>query len=247
MPISLVPHVDYAQFQGSTLVLPIVSVGNVAQLASDLIIASLSLSRVDILDPSCLIPVAGPREDGKRGVTTPIEVYGNAGGKLFVIQQRSPAVSAMKDRFTSQLGAFIKAAGFANVLLLTGVDVMARQDRHMSSPLYHFAATARSTPFEDRLTLTTPAYLKSPTPTLPPVPGSGLARRLLDVLNKEDLEGTAVGVLLQFVMEGDNRGDAKFLAEFATKVADVAVTEWKEPPSWRIGLFGTPQEQTLYG
>jgi len=52
---------------------PVVSVANVAQLAADLLIASLSLDRVGIFDPRNLIPVVGAREDGLPGVTTPLE------------------------------------------------------------------------------------------------------------------------------------------------------------------------------
>jgi hypothetical protein len=52
---------------------PVVSVGNVAQLAADLLIASLKLDRVGIFDPKYLVPVVGAREDGTAGLTTPIE------------------------------------------------------------------------------------------------------------------------------------------------------------------------------
>lgn len=49
------------------------SVGNVAQLAADLLIASLKLDRVGVFDPRHLVPVVGAREDGAAGLTTPIE------------------------------------------------------------------------------------------------------------------------------------------------------------------------------
>ena len=49
------------------------SVGNVAQLAADLLIASLKLDRVGVFDPQYLVPVVGAREDGTAGLTTPIE------------------------------------------------------------------------------------------------------------------------------------------------------------------------------
>lgn len=52
---------------------PVVSVANVAQLAADLLIASLSLHRVGIFDPRSLVPVVGAREDDLPGVTTPLE------------------------------------------------------------------------------------------------------------------------------------------------------------------------------
>lgn len=50
-----------------------VSTANVAQLAVDLMIATLSLVRVAVLDSRCCVPVVGAREDGLNGITTPIE------------------------------------------------------------------------------------------------------------------------------------------------------------------------------
>lgn len=52
---------------------PIVSTANVAQLAVDLLISSLSLQRMAVIDPAYFIPVVGPRDDGHIGITTPLE------------------------------------------------------------------------------------------------------------------------------------------------------------------------------
>lgn len=52
---------------------PIVSTGNVAQLAIDLMISTLGLKRVGILDSRDLVPTVGGREDGEEGITTPLE------------------------------------------------------------------------------------------------------------------------------------------------------------------------------
>lgn len=88
------------------------SVANVAQLAVDLLIATLNLKRIGIFDARDLIPVVGGREEGEEGVTTPLErellensprtsspiyhssliVYGKEGLNVVVIQQRSPAL-----------------------------------------------------------------------------------------------------------------------------------------------------------
>ena len=50
-----------------------VSTANVAQLAVDLMIATLSLVRVAVLDSRYCVPVVGAREDSLNGITTPIE------------------------------------------------------------------------------------------------------------------------------------------------------------------------------
>lgn len=50
-------------------------------------------------------------------------------------------------------------------------------------------------------------------------------------------------------MEGDNRADANLLAGVIAKVLslDSQIQEWRQPGSWKEGLFGAPHDQTLYG
>ncbi|KAL1742483.1 PAC2 family-domain-containing protein [Schizophyllum fasciatum] len=82
---------------------------------------------------------------------------------------------------------------------------------------------------------------------LPFIPGGGLTRRLLGSLPPGWPVPTAA--LLHFVLEGDNRGDAQLLAAVVARVVgvDAGAKGWRQPPSWGMGLFGTPQDQTLYG
>ena len=49
------------------------SAANVAQLAVDLLITSLSLRSIGLFDSRDLVPVVGGREDGEEGVSTPLE------------------------------------------------------------------------------------------------------------------------------------------------------------------------------
>ncbi|KAG2361398.1 hypothetical protein BDR07DRAFT_51914 [Suillus spraguei] len=59
--------------KGKVLVVPIVSVANIAQIAADLLIAALSLHRVGIFDTRNSVPVVGACEDDLPGITTPLE------------------------------------------------------------------------------------------------------------------------------------------------------------------------------
>ena|SRR5229473_4044360 len=52
---------------------PVVSTANIAQLAVDLLIASLSLRVIGVFDSRDLVPVVGGREDEEEGITTPLE------------------------------------------------------------------------------------------------------------------------------------------------------------------------------
>lgn len=81
---------------------------------------------------------------------------------------------------------------------------------------------------------------------IPFIPGGGLTRRILATSHSFNIP---VAALLQFVVEGDNRGDAHLLAAVTTKIlgVDGGITQWRQPLSWQQGLFGTPHDQTLYG
>lgn len=80
---------------------------------------------------------------------------------------------------------------------------------------------------------------------VPFIPGGGLTRRLISSIP----EGWSIPTasLLQFVMEGDNRVDARLFAAVIAKAVGHERSQWRQPSSWKAGLFGAPHDQTLYG
>jgi proteasome assembly chaperone 2 len=80
---------------------------------------------------------------------------------------------------------------------------------------------------------------------VPFIPGGGLTRRIVTSIPRG--WATPIASLLQFVIEGDNGSDAKFLASVVSKALDLGVTQWHTPSAWDVGLFGSPHEQDLYG
>jgi proteasome assembly chaperone 2 len=96
-----------------------------------------------------------------------------------------------------------------------------------------------------------PTYI-SPSPKpgpVPFIPGGGLTRRILSSAGAQWPVPTVA--VLQFVMEGDNREDARLMATVVARVLGLVEhlppNGWKEPPSWGQGLFGTNHDSTLYG
>ncbi|KAG8995012.1 hypothetical protein FRB90_000288 [Tulasnella sp. 427] len=84
---------------------------------------------------------------------------------------------------------------------------------------------------------------------LPVIPGSGVTRRLVSSLPPEF---PSTGVILEYVLEGDNRADAAILASALArslqKELGISGEEpWIEPPSWQEGLFGAALDQSLFG
>ncbi|TDL26228.1 hypothetical protein BD410DRAFT_784296 [Rickenella mellea] len=245
--------------QSKTLIVPVVSVANVSQLAADLLIATLDLQQIGVFDARDLIPVVGARENGENGITTPLELYGKEHLDFVVIQQRSPALKARKESFITSIMEFAKEFKFGAVLLVSGVDLSNRTDAQMHTPTYaiipHGSPSLDSTALSGIKDLpiytspTTQASQALPTPStdVPFIPGGGLSRRFLSSLPTQWSIPSAC--ILQFVMEGDNRADAALLADAISRTLKIneKVAEWRQPKSWREGLFGTPHDQTLFG
>lgn len=100
---------------------PVVSTANIAQLAVDLLIASLSLRVIGVFDSRDLVPIVGGREDDAEGISTPLEcellahpsskrttkrfptVFGSEGCDIVVIQQRSPVLVVRLSHVASKL------------------------------------------------------------------------------------------------------------------------------------------------
>ncbi|KAJ7647118.1 PAC2 family-domain-containing protein [Roridomyces roridus] len=248
------------QLTGKTLIVPVVSTANVSQLAADLLVATLSLESIGIFDSSFLVPVVGSREEGV-GVCTSLELYGKDGLDVVIVQQRSPALKSQKHEFISALLEFIETSGVAAVLFLSGVDLSNRTDSQMITPTYHIhppnATSLATSPLARLSELPIPEYSspvpqyplhssEQPEPDVPFIPGGSLTRRILQTLGGSK-NSVPTAAILQFVLEGDNRADAALLASAVVAVLGLNVTGFKEPRSWKQGLFGAPPDQTLYG
>lgn len=142
-PSSRVP-----EFKSSTLIFPSISIGNVPQLAIDLLITTLKIPLVGYLPSPYLVPCAGTREDptdtGRGGISCPLEgvcvcreaadiVYFDAEQKLTIIQQRSPFISHLaKTPFVRDLWAFISCYTFSKVIMLASSDAARRTDQQIT-------------------------------------------------------------------------------------------------------------------
>ncbi|KAI8447987.1 hypothetical protein BY996DRAFT_4592122 [Phakopsora pachyrhizi] len=155
---------DSQSFKGSTLIFPVVSIGNVPQLVVDLLIFGClkddrvglgPIQRVGTLDPVDHIPVVSLRDkrfhihsqkdrqiehqDGL--ISDPIEVYQTSDRLYTIVQQRSPVIRALKESHIEKLKRWIICSRFSSILLLVSVDSATRSDAQLvegsSSPFYH--------------------------------------------------------------------------------------------------------------
>lgn len=122
----------------STLILPALSIGNVGQLAVDLLVASTKAERIGYLDDPNVLPCVGndaytPTPQGD--LALPLEAYESPSNALTFIQQRSPVVKGMMVDFAKNLADFAVASGKKHIIILSSLDFGRWQTIDMSSGL----------------------------------------------------------------------------------------------------------------
>uniref|UniRef100_A0A1A8H2V6 Proteasome assembly chaperone 2 n=1 Tax=Nothobranchius korthausae TaxID=1143690 RepID=A0A1A8H2V6_9TELE len=251
-------------FKGFTLVMPAVAVGNVGQLAVDLIISTLNLSRVGYLHTDCLIPMAGNnpysscKEDAE-GLHCPAEVFTAAERKLAVLQIRVPIIQKKSKKFCQMLVSWIKSSGFSRTVVLSSSHAYQRDDQQLhGTPLRYLATPSLLKVSVDTLKELgwremeqVPAFPGLKDADAEPrlyIPGGGITKGLYsDSCLAEDLP---LAVLLLFCSEGDNIPDAFALVNHLNDWLHLLDTpgsecKWKIPTSWSL-LFGSGVPPALF-
>lgn len=251
-------------FKDFTLVMPAVAVGNVGQLAVDLIVSTLNMSRAGHIHTDCLIPMAGNnpyatcKEDAEE-LHTPAEVYTAAELKLAVLQIRAPIIQTKAKRFRQLLVSWIKSSGFSRTVVLSSSHAYQRDDQQLQGTPLRFLAT--------------PSLLKGSADALKElgwkemervaafpgmtdanmeprlcIPGGGISKGLYTDSCTADLP---LAVLLLFCSEGDNIPDAFALVNHLNDWLHLLDThspepnKWKIPTSWSL-LFGSGIPPALF-
>ncbi|XP_037119331.1 proteasome assembly chaperone 2 [Syngnathus acus] len=251
-------------FKDSTLVLPAVAVGNVGQLAVDLLISTLNLTRVGFLHTDCLIPMAGnnPYATGKDDADelhTAAEVFAAPELKLAVLQIRAPIVKRKSRCFRQLLLSWIKASGFSRTVVLSSSHAYQRDDQQLQGTPLRYLVTPSlqkciGDAFKDlgwiemeRMPIC-PGRLdaEAEEPRLY-VPGGGITKGLYIDSCTEDVP---LAVLLIFCSEGDNVPDALALVNHMDDWLHLLDNpnrepKWKIPTSWNL-LFGSGIPPALF-
>ncbi|GMN37497.1 hypothetical protein TIFTF001_006857 [Ficus carica] len=120
----------------STLVLPALSIGNVGQLAVDLLVSTMRAERIGYLDTPFVLPCVGndayvPTPPGH--LALPLEAYESPSNPLTLLQQRSPVVKGRMIEFAKNLADFAVSSGKKHVVLLSSLDFGRWQRIDMSS------------------------------------------------------------------------------------------------------------------
>jgi len=240
---------------GFTLLLPSVSVGNVGQLAIDVVLATLKPTLItQILHPS-LIPCAGadPLNVGSPILTTAMQLYIHPESKLAVFQIRSGLLPGKGGAFLTDLLEWAKEVKITRLVCLSSSHAHERSDVQLrGSPLRFLASSTldkeASLP-EGFIRLETkerfPGLCNEEQPEGLFIPGGGLAKRFLQGCEEKEMQGL---VLLKFCAEGDNTQDAIQVADYLqqyTAWRPSACSNYLVPPSWQH-LFGPPAPQEMF-
>jgi len=242
---------------GHTLVLPCVSVGNVGQLAIDLLISTLlrdgKCKLVGRLNTTALRPIVGPNPyELSLNVMTSAEVYHSPSHKLVIVQIRSPNFKEKKRQFVGELVDWIKVNQFQKTIVLTSTYAQYISDL---SPEERNPVRYMSSEPEAQIKLKQVQKVEqfSHRPTgdqsgLVHLPASGLAKKLFAELSSASLPTT---VLVKYCSEGDNTPDAFDLVNQlngligAKEIGKNGRVDWSVPVSWRA-LFGGDAPNVIY-
>ncbi|KAH0768379.1 hypothetical protein KY290_004322 [Solanum tuberosum] len=250
----------------STLVLPALSIGNVGQLAVDLLVASLKAKRIGYLDDPNVVPCVGndaywPSPPGE--LALPLEVYESSPDALALVQQRSPIVKGMMVEFARNLANFAAANGKKHVVVLSSLEFGRWQSIDMSSgSQIHYLSSSKSDGTDDHCEKQGWKRLPEYNPTqrmwkhlddLAKNAASEVEELPFEELGDEDYyaslpyaalfscfkaKGLKVTCLLCYCSEGDNIPDAFHLADAVSKTLGLRPnsSQGNEGGSWTVPL-----------
>ncbi|KAF7471762.1 Hypothetical predicted protein [Marmota monax] len=131
---------------GFTLLMPAVSVGNVGQLAIDLIISTLNMHKIGYFYTDCLVPIVGnnpyaTEEDNSTELSTNAEVYSLPSKKLVALQLRSIFIKYKSKSFCEKLLSWVQSSGCAKVIVLSSTHSYQRNDLQLCSTPFRYLLT----------------------------------------------------------------------------------------------------------
>ena len=254
-------------FEGYSLILPAISIGNVGQLAIDLLIYNLDFKKVGYLYDHSILPLVGndPFSSPKvpqGNLVTSAEVYKCNEKKIVVVQLRAPLAKGCRQVFCDHVVRWIKECRIKQTVLLTSCVASERLDSQIQSGPFRYLLSPETqhlnelfqTEFNWKCLEERNVEEKEMSDVFLPG-GGGVSKRFYQTCLKENVP---LVTLLVFCAEGNNIPDATILLHFAniwlqmkTNKANasddpqLSEVEWRQPPSWD-NLYGTSSFSSLF-
>ncbi|XP_063380068.1 proteasome assembly chaperone 2 [Cydia fagiglandana] len=244
--INLWKFFDTGHLKGFTLIIPSVAVGNVGQLACDLLISSLNMKKIASVYSSALIPVAGydPYDLKSSKLSSSCEAYKCGERQLVILQLRAPLVFEYAQNFLEDVVKQFKAKKIKDIIVLT--SSFAHERKHiMTSPFRYLAS--ETSPYEDCLKSLNWLVHESLEGGIK-IYGGGFATQIFQICKELDVPSL---IIYKYCSEGDNIPDAyemvnylNNLLQFYSEGSDL-MSELIQPVSWKL-LFGRPPPRDIY-
>lgn len=249
--------------EGYTLIIPTPCVGNVGQLAADVLIASVSdIEHVGSLGHESVLPFASGNpfdpEDGE--LTTAIEVYRSVKNKVVLIQIRSSLISKQcEEEFADELVKWILGHKFSKVVILTSVHAYEKLDCQIQDPRVRYVASSLAKEsLEQQLSNLDCKELEPRdshnSDSYPALKGQGFfhGASYAKCLFSKCVENSIPSIIfMTFSVDGDNVPEARVVAEISdglvpmVPIDDEGKKLFKTPPSWSH-LYGNDPPPGLY-
>jgi len=225
---------------GLTLILPSVSIGNVGQLAVDVLLSSLDKPEfvTSIYHPS-IIPVVGsdPLNLKSDQLMTACQLYKTK--TEAILQLRSGLVAGpQRDVFLDDLVNWIVSKKFSKVILLTSTEADERLDSQLRGSQFRFI----SKHFENDLKALEFLELEKRQDQDIFIPGSGFTKALYKKCLNEEIPAA---IFMSFASEGNNSEDGISLAKYLNSWVQIIPGKFKIPPSW-ASFYGGPPPTAIY-
>ncbi|KAJ3213267.1 Proteasome assembly chaperone 2 [Dinochytrium kinnereticum] len=236
MKFTATPAFNVEQLKGSTLLLPAPNnIGNLGQLAVDVLLSSLKPQKVGIFQTplvSSLVGGGAYHVGLSDQLTTSLELFQVNERNLFFVQLRSPVVKGQGKVFAKDFAEWAKGAGIVEVLVVAGADASRRTDSQLSSanPMRSYVNAGSETLKRkvqemgvtelEKFVASYGEVTTADEKTFPFPPGMGLSKLLLSAFNGIQLQSLFLAL---YVSEGDNTGAAVFVAQNLSKVLDLTI------------------------
>uniref|UniRef100_A0A2A4J903 Proteasome assembly chaperone 2 n=1 Tax=Heliothis virescens TaxID=7102 RepID=A0A2A4J903_HELVI len=230
---------------GYSLIIPSVAVGNVGQLACDLVISSLHMRKIGLLYSPAFIPISGydPYKMGSSSMSVGCELYECAERKLIILQLRAPLVYKYAQQFLNEVVDKFKAENVKDVIILT--SSFAHEKKHIMSSQFRYVVSELC-PHTSKLRTLDWVEHEQKGQTVK-ILGGGFASILFEIIKEKSMPCL---ILYKFASEGDNRPDAYEMVQYLDKIVPLfngpdIYSELIHPVSWNL-MFGGPPPRNIY-
>lgn len=237
------------------LVMPVVSVGNVGQLAVDLLLSTLEVKDAGYLYDECVLPIVGadPFNPMSKKLVTSWQVYDCPAKNLVIVQQRAPVTPKSKKKYEEYVMRWIQQHKFKmTVLLSSSFSHFFTYDELQGVPMHYLCTRKVDPAIENNLKeLSWKQFhlrkMEDFADSLN-IPGGGVTKELFENCDKSEL---ALVAMIIVCSEGNNYPEALNMTEELNKWLKLledrgtAENKWKIPSSWCLP-FGNSPPSTMY-